>query len=287
MSAGQDFPSFDCRNTPALRISLIIFTIALLWCINGFASSTTSAEQSRDDSWIDALHPSSKQVGRLRAMTPENHAWAVITNVEAASIPEERVMLSEPYKNSAVQLSRANVSVHTPGATVSSIVIGDLYTDDERVLYGQDISLVLNQVTQLATYDKASVVNLESFCDGRGSSAYSMVVAERRASTTALFLRTLGIESERVSQASYGQENPPCTDPTVACWEDNIRLQKTFQALALKESKSGCLVRVQVASDAEAVRHIRTAPAPSFLKKVHLAESARRTAILTPRPLSH
>jgi hypothetical protein len=168
----------------------------------------------------------------------------------------------------------------------SSAVIADVYTDNERKIYGDTLTGMLSQITQLMRYAEASTIRLESHCDDRGTQAYSMVLGEQRAKQMSSFLQSLGIEEARISRVSYGQEQPRCIEFSVDCWEDNLRMRKTFKVLSLKEPKNGCLVRVYMTNDPETIRYVKTSPASSFLQKVHLAEPPRRLVRVGPRPLA-
>ena len=286
MVEGQGFPLFRSRIAPAYRPVFAFIVVSLIACLGteGLALTDRVAERSPDQNWVDALHHSSGTSEGFKGSGPEAHAWMAIPSGMNESPPPERIIAFEPHTTMSTQPSHRTAVTHL--FETQSVVIGDVYTDDDRVLYGQNVSILLDQVSQLVTYDESGRVELESFCDDRGSGAYSMVLAEERGRQTAIFLRSLGIEAHRIKGISYGQEQPPCMDQTVACWEDNRRAHKAFQVLALKESKSGCLVRVRVMSDADTMRHIRTSPASAFLKKMHLAEPIRRTATVTRRPMS-
>lgn len=66
-------------------------------------------------------------------------------------------------------------------------------------------------------------VKIEGHCDERGTSAYNLVLGEKRAKAVRNFLVELGIGANRLSVVSYGKERPFCNDHAEACYQQNRR----------------------------------------------------------------
>jgi peptidoglycan-associated lipoprotein len=66
-------------------------------------------------------------------------------------------------------------------------------------------------------------LEIQGHCDERGSSAYNMVLGERRAKAVREALADIGIPAERIEVSSYGEERPFCTERTERCYEKNRR----------------------------------------------------------------
>ena len=66
-------------------------------------------------------------------------------------------------------------------------------------------------------------LEIQGHCDERGSSAYNMVLGERRAKAVREALADIGIPAERIEVTSYGEERPFCTEHTERCFEKNRR----------------------------------------------------------------
>ncbi len=64
---------------------------------------------------------------------------------------------------------------------------------------------------------------VEGHCDERGSSAYNLVLGEKRAKAVRNYLAELGVRSFRVNVVSYGEERPFCSEPTDMCYQLNRR----------------------------------------------------------------
>lgn len=66
-------------------------------------------------------------------------------------------------------------------------------------------------------------VQIEGHCDERGTIEYNIALGERRAITVENYLTALGINKDRVSTISYGEERPLDTAETEAAWAKNRR----------------------------------------------------------------
>jgi peptidoglycan-associated lipoprotein len=68
-----------------------------------------------------------------------------------------------------------------------------------------------------------NLVLIEGHCDERGTNEYNLALGERRAKSTMNYLVSQGIQANRITIISYGEERPVCTDKTEACWAKNRR----------------------------------------------------------------
>jgi len=64
---------------------------------------------------------------------------------------------------------------------------------------------------------------IEGHCDERGTNEYNLALGERRAKATMNYLVSQGIQANRITIISYGEERPICTEKTEACWAKNRR----------------------------------------------------------------
>ena len=68
-----------------------------------------------------------------------------------------------------------------------------------------------------------SLLLIEGHTDERGTSEYNLALGERRAKATMNYLVSQGIQANRITIISYGEERPVCTEKTEACWAKNRR----------------------------------------------------------------
>jgi len=67
------------------------------------------------------------------------------------------------------------------------------------------------------------LVLIEGHADERGTNEYNLALGEKRAKATRDYLVTLGVEANRITLISYGEERPFCADHNEGCWSQNRR----------------------------------------------------------------
>ncbi len=67
------------------------------------------------------------------------------------------------------------------------------------------------------------LILIEGHCDERGTNEYNLALGERRAKSTMNFLVSQGVQANRITLISYGEERPLCTEHNEACWAQNRR----------------------------------------------------------------
>ena len=64
---------------------------------------------------------------------------------------------------------------------------------------------------------------IEGHADQRGTQAYNMVLAKKRAAAVQDYLSQLGVSPSRLAVISYGKDKPFCQDATEVCYQLNRR----------------------------------------------------------------
>lgn len=67
------------------------------------------------------------------------------------------------------------------------------------------------------------LVLIEGHCDERGTNEYNLALGERRAKAAMNYLVSQGVQANRITIISYGEERPVCTEHTESCWAKNRR----------------------------------------------------------------
>ena len=67
------------------------------------------------------------------------------------------------------------------------------------------------------------LVLVEGHCDERGTNEYNLALGERRAKAAMNYLVAQGVQANRITIISYGEERPVCSEHTEACWAKNRR----------------------------------------------------------------
>jgi peptidoglycan-associated lipoprotein len=98
------------------------------------------------------------------------------------------------------------------------------------VLFGYDSWTIseegrqaLNRDAEWMKVNPSAVVKVEGHCDERGTSAYNLVLGEKRAKAARNYLVELGIGANRLSVVSYGKERPACNEHAESCYQQNRR----------------------------------------------------------------
>jgi peptidoglycan-associated lipoprotein len=90
----------------------------------------------------------------------------------------------------------------------------DIRPGDAKVLDGNATWLKSNN----------DLVLIEGHCDERGTNEYNLALGERRAKATMNYLVSQGIQANRITIISYGEERPVCTEEAESCWSQNRRV---------------------------------------------------------------
>jgi len=104
------------------------------------------------------------------------------------------------------------------GGPLSDIHFG--YND--YTIGDQDGSVLKSNASWLQAHPQTKV-QVEGYCDERGSEEYNIALGAKRAQAGKDYLATLGISESRMSTISYGKELPVCTEHDESCWSQNRR----------------------------------------------------------------
>jgi len=93
---------------------------------------------------------------------------------------------------------------------------------NDYTVQDQDGPVLKSNASWLQAHPDAKV-QVQGFCDERGSEEYNIALGAKRAEAGKDYLQTLGIDASRMSTISYGKELPLCTDHDEGCWSQNRR----------------------------------------------------------------
>jgi peptidoglycan-associated lipoprotein len=82
-------------------------------------------------------------------------------------------------------------------------------------------------------------VTIQGNADERGTEEYNMALGDRRATTVAHYLESLGASAAQLKTVSYGKENPLCTEHDEECWAKNRRAElKAAEVTSTRHGKA-------------------------------------------------
>lgn len=161
-------------------------------------------------------------------VTPETRTTtpAAERGAEGAAVPE-----STP---AAETVTRTGESTIRQEATPQPAVEGteQLQGELQKVFFNFDSAALSDEARATLSKNaealgkRSSVkVRVEGHCDERGSDEYNMALGERRAQAARDYLVNLGVQPDRITVISYGEEQPADPGHDDAAWEKNRRAE--------------------------------------------------------------
>jgi peptidoglycan-associated lipoprotein len=99
----------------------------------------------------------------------------------------------------------------------------DVYFDFDSSALGDLAKNVLPRKAEWLRITSDASVIIEGHCDERGTSAYNIALGDRRAESAKAFLLYLGIDANRLTTISYGEERPVDMGKNEESWAKNRR----------------------------------------------------------------
>lgn len=109
------------------------------------------------------------------------------------------------------------------GTAVSGPVIGDIFFDFDSASLSTEAQEQLKQNAGWMQKNQLPAVTIEGHCDERGTDEYNIALGERRAIAAKEYLVNLGVNSEKLSTVSYGEEQPFDQGHNEEAWSKNRR----------------------------------------------------------------
>jgi len=98
-----------------------------------------------------------------------------------------------------------------------------IYFDFDQSDLRSEAREVLNRKAQVLRDYPDVRVRVEGHCDERGTVEYNLALGERRAEAARAYLIDLGIDPDRLTTVSYGEERPAVEGANEAAWAENRR----------------------------------------------------------------
>jgi peptidoglycan-associated lipoprotein len=124
---------------------------------------------------------------------------------------------------------RADSTTGAPGARPSPrdffdiAGLKDIYFDFDKYEIRPEDAKILDATAAWLKSNAAHLLLIEGHCDERGTPEYNLALGERRAKAAMSYLTALGIQANRISIVSYGDQRPVCAEHGEACWAKNRR----------------------------------------------------------------
>ena len=94
---------------------------------------------------------------------------------------------------------------------------------DKSTLTPETKEILTGKAKWLMAHPKVAVI-IEGHCDERGTNEYNMALGDRRTRSVERFLLDLGVQPERMTTISYGEEKPADPRHNEEAWAKNRRV---------------------------------------------------------------
>ena len=99
----------------------------------------------------------------------------------------------------------------------------DIYFQYDQFSLAPEAKETLNKLGEWMMKNDSVQVLVEGHCDERGTAEYNLALGERRAHSAKKYLSQLGVNADRISTISYGEEQPLDPGHTEAAYSKNRR----------------------------------------------------------------
>jgi peptidoglycan-associated lipoprotein len=162
------------------------------------------------------------QVAPPAAATPQS-GKSSLSQERTPGAAGEPITTETPTREAAVKQETGKEAVTSEAAAALQNELQKIYFNFDSADLSQESRSALSKNAELLTKQTALTVRIEGNCDERGSDEYNLALGERRAKAARDYLVNLGVQPERLSVISYGEEKPVDPGHDEAAWAKNRR----------------------------------------------------------------
>ena len=174
-----------------------------------------------------ALSGCAKRPATTQAAAPAPTGAATST---AATPPPSAVQPAQP-STAPTPSTGGTTTTPAPSSTARPTVqdfaatpdLADVFVDFDKYDIRPGDAKTLDSNANWLKSNPNHLVLIEGHCDERGTNEYNLALGERRAKSTMNYLVSQGVQANRITIISYGEERPQCTEHTESCWAKNRR----------------------------------------------------------------
>jgi peptidoglycan-associated lipoprotein len=195
---------------PLARISMAVLLLALMVALSG---CKTTRKPKWYEFWLRQEKPLLRPGTDIYLPPP--------AEIKTPGGPEE-------IATAAVDEPAGGLKEVRPGAATATVSeLRTVYFDYNSFQLSQEAAQILQANAQWITAKEHSDVNIqvEGHCDERGSNEYNTNLGQKRAAAVREYLFRLGVDANRISTVSYGEERPIDPGHDEAAWARNRRAQ--------------------------------------------------------------
>ena len=161
-----------------------------------------------------------------RFSNPEEQSLLEETLLDDGSVQKKLKQEPNSKKQSNPFLDAGNLAQKNVMANLSAgETLNSVFFDYDKYSLSKAAQKVLIKNADWLKKDPSLKVQLEGYCDERGTNNYNLALGDKRAHKAKRELEVLGIDKDRMLTVSYGEEKPFCSERTESCWSQNRRVQ--------------------------------------------------------------
>ena len=127
---------------------------------------------------------------------------------------------SNPFLDAGNSAQKNVMPTLSAGETLNSV-----FFDYDKYSLSKAAQKILIKNADWLKKDPSLKIQLEGYCDERGTNNYNLALGVKRAHKVKRELEVLGIDKDRMLTVSYGEEKPFCSERIESCWSQNHRVQ--------------------------------------------------------------
>ena len=161
-----------------------------------------------------------------RFSNPEEQSLLEETLLDDGSVQKKLKQEPNSKKQSNPFLDAGNSAQKNVMPTLSAgETLNSVFFDYDKYSLSKAAQKVLIKNADWLKKDPSLKIQLEGYCDERGTNNYNLALGNKRAHKVKRELEVLGINKDRMLTVSYGEEKPFCSERTESCWSQNRRVQ--------------------------------------------------------------
>ena len=161
-----------------------------------------------------------------RFSNPEEQSLLEETLLDDGSVQKDFKQEPNSKKQSNPFLDAGNSAQKNVMPTLSAgETLNSVFFDYDKYSLSKAAQKILIKNADWLKKDPSLKIQLEGYCDERGTNNYNLALGVKRAHKVKRELEVLGIDKDRMLTVSYGEEKPFCSERTESCWSQNRRVQ--------------------------------------------------------------
>ena len=209
---------------------LLVFPILVLGLLYLASCATPPPTQELADA--EAAVAAAKEAG-CPACAPEECAAAESALAKGKALAGEfcselearRLLIDAKAKADEARAKCQKVEVPPPPAAGEEVALKDIFFDFDRSNIRPDAEPVLQENAEVLKNNAGMTIVIEGYADIRGSDAYNLGLAQRRADAAKAYLVNLGVDPSRIQTASEGETSKFAAGSTEDAYQLNRRAQ--------------------------------------------------------------